>query len=94
MRDTTIQIPEHIVFRMLEGEAVALNTKTGTYFGLDDTGSRMFVLLKEHRRLEPVVLELLSEFDVTEDRVRNDLDSFVAEMAKHGLIERVEITTS
>jgi hypothetical protein len=34
-------VPDDVLFRDLDGEAVILNLRTGTYFGLDELGTRM-----------------------------------------------------
>jgi len=34
-------VPDDVLFRDLDGEAVILNLRTGTYFGLDEVGTRM-----------------------------------------------------
>ena len=44
-----LTIPEDVVVRDLAGEAVLLHLGTGTYFGLDTVGTRIWHLLAEHQ---------------------------------------------
>lgn len=82
-----VRIPEDVIFRDLQGEAVILNLKTGVYFGLDAVGTRIWHLILEHHALQPVFDGLIKEYDVTEDGCKHDLLSFVAVLRKHALVE-------
>jgi hypothetical protein len=81
-----VTIPEGIVFRDLQGEAVILNLDTGVYFGLDPVGTRTWHLLRQHGTLQKVLEALLDEYDVTEARCREDLLDLVARMEEQGLV--------
>jgi len=75
------------MFRDLDGEAVVLNLKTGKYYGLDELGTRMWSLLAEHGRVEPAYRALLDEYEVSEEQLRNDLLSFIDNLASHDLLQ-------
>ena len=49
-----VAISEDVVSRDLEGEAVILNLDSGTYFGLDRVGTRIWSLLQEGGSLRGV----------------------------------------
>ncbi|MFC1500046.1 PqqD family protein [Candidatus Zixiibacteriota bacterium] len=82
-----VRVKEDVVFRDLEGEAVLLNLDSGTYFGLDPVGTRIWALLGDHEALTDVHLTLLDEFDVEPDRCERDLLDLVARLDEHGLVE-------
>ena len=84
--ESTIQIPQDVLFHDLSGEAVLLNLATGKYFGLDEVGSRMWELLSQHGSIQPAFLTLLEEFEVDEEQLRTDLITLVDELASHGLL--------
>ena len=42
--DTSLVVPEDVIFRELDGEAIILNLASGIYFGLDAIGTRMWAL--------------------------------------------------
>jgi hypothetical protein len=84
--NTSIQVPPDILFHELSGEAVLLNLETGKYFGLDEVGTRMWLLLTEHSNLLPAYQALLQEYEVEEDQLQTDLIHLVDELALHGLL--------
>ena len=84
---TRVSIPETVLFRVLDGEAVLLATHSGKYFGLNEDGTRMWTLLRQHGEVEAVCHALLDEYDVPEARLREDLALFVESLAERGLAE-------
>jgi hypothetical protein len=84
-----VAIPETVLFRDLDGEAVLLATDSGKYFGLNEVGTRMWSLLHLHGDVEAVCQSLLEEYDIPEERLREDVMRFVATLADRGLIENV-----
>ncbi len=84
-----ITISNTVLFRELEGEAVLLATGSGQYFGLNEVGTRMWSLLRQHGEIEAACRELIAEYDVPEERLRADFSSFVDTLAIRGLVERV-----
>lgn len=81
-----VSVPDEVVARDLAGEALLVHLGTGTYFGLDATGTRIWHLLAEHGSPEDVVQRLLREFDVEETQLRRDLDALVAQLLEKGLL--------
>ena len=64
---TRVTVPESVLFRDLDGEAVLLETATGRYYGLNEVGTRMWSLLQLHGEIEAVCRALLTEYDVPEE---------------------------
>ena len=85
--DSKIRFPEDVLFHEVGGEAVILNLESGKYFGLDEVGTRMWVLLSEHGAVEPVLRVLFEEYDVEEERLRADLLKLIDDLASHGLLK-------
>jgi len=84
---TRVAVPETVLFRDLDGEAVLLATGSGRYFGLNEVGTRMWSLLRLHGDVEAVCRALLAEYEVPEDRLREDLAQFVDTLAARGLVK-------
>ena len=84
---TRVAVPETVLFRDLDGEAVLLATDSGRYFGLNEVGTRMWSLLRLHGDVEAVCRALLAEYEVPEDRLREDLAQFVDTLAARGLVK-------
>lgn len=83
-----LTIPEQVMAREVGGEAVILDVKSGMYYGLDKIGTRMWQLLAEGRTLDEVSTCILAEYDVSTERIENDLTAFVNELLDRGLIKR------
>lgn len=81
-----IRIPNDVVFRDLSGEGVLLNLATGTYFGLDEVGTKCWHLIGSQETLENIVTTLLSEYEIDEPQLRSDLISLLQQLANKGLV--------
>ena len=64
-----------------------LNLKTGTYFGLDAIGTRMWALIDELGDTDKVLKALLAEYDVEEARLRADIDELISQLVRHELLQ-------
>lgn len=84
--DAAVRIPEDVVFRELDGEAVLLNLESGVYFGLDPVGTRIWQLVEAHQALRPVLDALEAEYDAPLADLESDLVRFVGELTGKGLL--------
>jgi hypothetical protein len=84
--DKRVTVPPGVMFRDLDGEAVVLALDSGRYFGLNETGTRMWLLLLEHGRMEAVLRALQQEYEVAGDRLEKELLEFVNSLASEGLV--------
>ncbi len=82
----TISIPERVLFRDLDGEAVVLHLDTGQYYGLNSTGTQMWALLSEHQSVERVYEALKESYEVSEELLLRDLLAFVQELTSRDLL--------
>lgn len=85
--DATISIPEDVIFRNLEGEAIILNLATGIYFGLDAVGTRMWTVLAESSSVRRVVDVIGGEYDVEPRIAEQDVLDLVNQLVEKGLIQ-------
>jgi hypothetical protein len=83
--DTALSLPDDIVFREVDGEAVILNLETGIYFGLDRVGTRIWRLIEEHGQLGRVLGALQAEYDAARDVLERDLLRLAGELIDKGL---------
>jgi hypothetical protein len=79
-------VPDTVLFRDLDGEAVILNLDTESYLGLDDVGTRMWTALTSQPSIQAAYDVLLAEFDVSPETLRADMERLIGEMLEHGLI--------
>ena len=71
----------------MDGEIIALNLKSGQYYTLNEVGTRMWTLLAELDSVESTVAAVVSEYDVTQEQVEQDLANLLEALAVNGLIE-------
>jgi hypothetical protein len=79
-------VPGTVLFRELDGEAVILNLETESYLGLDDVGTRIWTELTSRPSIQAAYDVLLTEFDVSPETLRADMERLIGEMLGHGLI--------
>lgn len=72
--------------RILDGEAVLLDLRSGKYFGLNVVGSRIWELLANGDDLGAIEATLAREFDADHATMADDLDDLVRELERRGLI--------
>jgi len=83
--DDALTIAPDVMFRNMNDEAVLLDLKNGTYFGLNDVGARTWELILEHARLSEVLDLLLQEFDVDREAVERDLLALAGQLVARQL---------
>ena len=64
-----------------------LNLETERYFGLDETGTRMWQLVTTSPSIDAAYQELLAEYEVPRDLLRENLTELVGHLVEHGLLE-------
>jgi hypothetical protein len=74
--------------RSVGDETVILNLESGTYYGLDPVGARMWRLLGEGKSLGEVCEILLEEYAVAREQLEADLLKLAEELANNGLVDR------
>lgn len=86
-RDRTFVRTDDHISTKLDGEEVILHRGSERYFGLNAVGTRLWDLLEEPRTIEDLVTTIREEFDVSEERSREDVESFVDDLEAADLIE-------
>jgi hypothetical protein len=81
-----VSVPEHVLFRQLDGDAVMLNLADESYFGLDEVGARMWSVLAAADSIAAAEAQLLAEYDVEPAQLQADLLALIRELQAHGLI--------
>jgi len=79
--------PAHVLVRFLDRESVLLNLETEQYFGLDETGTRMWQLVTASPNIDAAYQELLAEFDVEPELLRSNLMELLGRLVDSGLLQ-------
>jgi hypothetical protein len=71
----------------LGDEAVILELTQGIYYGLNEVGARIWMLLKQPRRAGEIRDVILDEYEVKSEAGTRDVLALLTELAERGLIE-------
>ncbi len=75
------------VFCALGDEGVLLQLQTGTYYGLNAVGRRIWELLAQPRTVEEICAAILEEFEVEPARCENDVIAILQQLQAAQLIQ-------
>jgi hypothetical protein len=81
-----ITLSPEVISQEVSGETVLLDLDSENYFGLDEVGTRIWQLIKETNDLAAIYQTLLAEYDVSEERLQQDLDTLLGEISQLGLV--------
>ena len=81
-----VEVPKHVLVRLLEKESVFLNLETEHYYGLDEIGTRMWQVVTASPNIEDAFVQLLSEFDVEAQQLRENLSELLERLIDLGLL--------
>jgi hypothetical protein len=85
--DTIVKAaPEHLASDV-DGEAVILNLESGTYYGLNQVGVRIWQLIQQPSQVDAVKQKLIAEYDVDPEVCSRDLVTILTKMLTNNLIE-------
>jgi hypothetical protein len=71
----------------LAGEAVILNLKNGTYYGLDPVGASVWSLIQEPKTFAEIRQALLGIYSVDDQVLASDLQELLVQFSEQGLID-------
>ena len=83
---SVFDVPAHVVAREVMGEVVLLDLGSGTYFGLDPVGARIWELASGGQALGRVAETIVAEFDVAREVAEADILRLAAELAERDLV--------
>lgn len=80
-------VPAHVLVRVLDRESVLLNLETEQYFGLDETGTRMWQLVTASPNIDSAYQQIFAEFDVDSELLRSNLTELLNRLVDSGLLQ-------
>jgi hypothetical protein len=81
-----ITIPAQVMARQVGDETVILDLASGTYFGLDPVGARIWQMMTECKTLSEICDVLLDEYDVPREVLERDILRLLQELNTQNLI--------
>jgi hypothetical protein len=93
-RKTTIAAVKDQVSCDLAGEAAILNFKSGSYYGLNPIGARIWNLVQKPTPFGAIIDAITGEYDVPADIFEKDLAELLNKLEAEGLIMAGDEPTS
>ena len=81
-----VEVPKHVLVRFLDNESVFLNLETEHYYGLDEIGTRMWQTVTAAPYIEAAYEQLLSQFDVEAQQLRQNFSELLERLVNDGLL--------
>lgn len=75
-----------VAARVIDGEAIIINLKTGVYYSTDKVGALLWELVEQSRRLDEMVQVILARYEVPRVQVEADVRRLVAELLAENLV--------
>ncbi len=82
-----VRVPAHVLVQDIGGESVLLNLENERYYGLDQTGTRIWALLTTEGSIQAAYERLLEEYDVDAEKLRSDVQELIEKLIENGLVE-------
>ena len=86
-----VAIRPDVLARSVGDETVLLDLASGTYFGLDRVGARVWTLFQRGVTLGEICDTLVAEYDVVRDRLETDVLRLTGELHAQRLIDVVDV---
>ena len=81
-----VTIPTQVMARTVGDETVILDLASGTYYGLDPVGARIWQLLAEGQSLAQVCEAMRAEYEVTREDIERDVLALVQTLLERQLV--------
>lgn len=82
-----VAIPAQVMARQVGQETVILDLASGTYFGLDTVGARVWILLFEGKTIGEICRTMLDEYEVEPAPLEKDVFSLLQSLERQGLVK-------
>lgn len=81
-----VQRNPNMVTSKIDNEVVMMSVDQGEYYGLDETGSRIWEMIEEPVSVNDLVRMLIDEFDVSFEECQKDTLDFLNDLNAKGLL--------
>jgi hypothetical protein len=79
-------VSPNAVARQVGDETVILHLGSGTYFGLDAVGARIWELIGKGKSLNEICDAVLDEYDVSREDLERDMDMLIKDLLEKDLV--------
>lgn len=84
--DIHYQIHPEVFTTEIDNQVVLLQYETGTYFTLNEVGTKVWQALEQGKTMSEILHHLLQEYAVSEKQLQQDILNLVNKLKEKGLI--------
>ena len=88
----SFNVEDDILMSQIENEAILLHISTGIYYNLNESSIPFWSALQNKQPLEPVVQQVINEYEVDYAKVLEDLQIFLQDLLDFGIIRDLSDT--
>ena len=81
-----VTVPGQVMARFVGDETIFLDLASGTYYGLDPVGARIWQLMTDGQTLTQVYELMLAEYRATREMIEHDVLALVQTMLERKLV--------
>jgi hypothetical protein len=81
-----LTISPNAVAKQVGDETVILHLGSGTYFGLDAVGARIWPLMEEGKSLNEICDVVLDEYEVSRQDLERNITGLIKDLLAHDLV--------
>jgi hypothetical protein len=81
-------VPEDVLSRVIDDEAVLLDLESGMYFGLNEVASCVWGWLQAGDSVAAMCQRIVADYEVDAERAAADLDALLDDWLTRGLVRR------
>ena len=85
--DTTVVVKERLVSADLGEEVILLHLENGLYYGLGNTGARIWQMLQQPVKVGEIERVLLEEYDIDPDTCHAGVVDLLNKLVEENLVE-------
>lgn len=78
---------EDIIWRVVDDEALILNTSNGYYFSMNGTATEAWCLLNEGKTIDEVAQLIAERYDIEAGAAKADVETLLAELKNEKILE-------
>ena len=79
---------DDINWRLVDDEAIILNFNSGEYFSLNETGTDIFLAIKDNKPLNLLLEGQQNKFSMAAEELKKDIDDLLGELLQNNIIKK------
>lgn len=86
-----LRLASHIRYREVNGEGIILDQRAAHMIVVNALGERILQLLRNLITFQEIIMQLHEEYDVNDDTLTEDVQSYLSQLESAGVIEHIGI---